>query len=98
MKRVKCREAVHGGDRLGASVKSGKRPEELLDFSANINPLGMPRQVREAVLAGISEAQHYPVPFAGSFAKPLQRLREGIRKRSCAGTEGRILSTALCMP
>ncbi|MCI8334822.1 MAG: threonine-phosphate decarboxylase [Lachnospiraceae bacterium] len=71
MKRVKCREAVHGGDRLGASVKSGKRPEELLDFSANINPLGMPRQVREAVLAGISEAQHYPDPFCRKLCKAI---------------------------
>lgn len=37
--------------------------EELLDFSANINPLGMPESVREAILTGLSASVHYPDPF-----------------------------------
>lgn len=84
MESVKCREALHGGDRLGASLQSGRRPEELLDFSANINPLGMPSQVREAVLAGISEAQHYPDPFCRELCGAI------------AGTEGREPEEILC--
>ncbi len=87
MKEISVREPgkpLHGGDRLGASLQSGKRPEELLDFSANINPLGMPSQVYDGVLAELSEAQHYPDPFC-------RKLRAAI-----AEAEGRKQEEILC--
>lgn len=34
----------------------------FLDFSANINPLGMPRSVRDAVIASADKWEHYPDP------------------------------------
>lgn len=64
---------IHGGDRLGAALGSGREPEELLDFSANINPLGMPKVVREAVFGDFQEAQHYPDPYC-------RKLREALGK------------------
>lgn len=44
----------HGGNLRGRS--------DLLDFSANINPLGLPHSVKEAVTASVQEWTHYPDP------------------------------------
>jgi len=43
---------LHGGDRY--------QNREMLDFSANINPLGMPKGCMEAAIRGISESIYYP--------------------------------------
>jgi threonine-phosphate decarboxylase len=45
---------LHGGDVY--------RRAGLLDFSANINPLGMPASVREAAVRGVQESERYPDP------------------------------------
>ncbi len=50
------RELIHGGD-----IYEGHRG--YLDFSANINPLGMPERVKQAVTDALSEAVHYPDPL-----------------------------------
>ncbi len=52
----------HGGDVRRLSETGGVAPEELLDFSANINPLGPPDWMRRVVSAHLSEAVHYPDP------------------------------------
>ncbi len=36
--------------------------QDILDFSANLNPLGMPEPVRQAALSGVWQAEHYPEP------------------------------------
>ena len=46
---------AHGGD-----IYDYKRP--LLDFSANLNPLGMPEPVARAARAAVGDAAHYPDP------------------------------------
>lgn len=43
---------VHGGDIYNYP--------NMLDFSANINPLGMPKRVYEAAKLGIHDSVHYP--------------------------------------
>lgn len=45
----------HGGDLYGR--------EELLDFSANTNPLGTPEAVRRAVLGSVEMLDQYPDPY-----------------------------------
>ena len=47
---------VHGGDIYGRG--------KILDFSANMNPLGMPETVRKAAQAGAAASQQYPQPYA----------------------------------
>lgn len=54
---------LHGGDLEGAAEKTGRSPEEFLDFSANINPLGMPPGVRQAVVESLDRSGSYPDPF-----------------------------------
>lgn len=52
----------HGGNLERLSSMSGRPPQTLLDFSANINPLGMPDAAREALIDGINALGHYPDP------------------------------------
>ena len=49
---------IHGGD-----IYADNWNEEPLDFSANINPLGMTDSVREAAQQAIAGCLHYPDPF-----------------------------------
>lgn len=50
----------HGGDIYGIARELGKAPGELLDFSANINPLGFPPGLPAALTAALAEVVHYP--------------------------------------
>ncbi len=51
---------VHGGNLAWAARLSGCAPDELLDFSASISPLGPPSSVSEAVRAAFSLIGAYP--------------------------------------
>ena len=57
------------------------RGKRILDFSANINPLGMPESVRQAVMASLSAAEHYPDPECRKLKQALAR-RHGIKTES----------------
>ena len=50
----------HGGDVTGFELQYGRRP---VDFSASLNPMGMPPGVREAAIRAVAEAEHYPDPY-----------------------------------
>jgi len=53
---------VHGGNLSWAAELAQCTPDELLDFSASISPLGPPHSVREAALAAFSSVVAYPDP------------------------------------
>jgi threonine-phosphate decarboxylase len=50
----------HGGDVYHLARTLGVRVEDLLDFSANINPLGYPAGVPGALQAALANLVHYP--------------------------------------
>jgi threonine-phosphate decarboxylase len=50
----------HGGNVFAVSRSLGVSPEDILDFSASINPLGPAQGVREALLTVFSRLAHYP--------------------------------------
>jgi threonine-phosphate decarboxylase len=52
----------HGGDLLTARQLFHKDTTHLLDFSANINPLGPPPRVIELLKEGMDSIVHYPDP------------------------------------
>lgn len=52
----------HGGDIYGMARAMGTRPDEFLDLSANINPLGYPPGVGKAALDALELIRHYPDP------------------------------------
>lgn len=52
----------HGGDLLTARQLFGKDSTQLLDFSANINPLGPPPNLIELIKEQLESIVHYPDP------------------------------------
>lgn len=50
----------HGADIYTASKKSGIEENEIIDFSSNINPLGIPNKVESAAINSIKYTSRYP--------------------------------------
>ncbi len=50
----------HGGNAKEISRDNRLDYKKIIDFSANINPLGMPSSVKEAIINGIKEVEKYP--------------------------------------
>jgi len=62
-------EYIHGGDIYTARNLTGKK--DIIDFSANINPLGLPGGLRKAINDGIKECEKYPDPFCRKLVSAL---------------------------
>ncbi len=56
--------SAHGGDLRKLAREAGRDPEALLDFSANINPLGPPAWLRPVLARNVADLVHYPEPTA----------------------------------
>jgi threonine-phosphate decarboxylase len=56
---------IHGGDIYSAQEQLSlmENPPEILDFSANINPLGIPEGVKQAIIKSIDSYNAYPDPL-----------------------------------
>ena len=67
-------EYTHGGDILTAR---SQYHGDVLDCSANLNPLGMPPAVRAAAEGAVAEAIHYPDPFCRALTAALAQ-RDGL--------------------
>ncbi len=68
----------HGGNLRGLAALSGRPGEEILDFSANINPLGLPEWFRPLISSKISSIVHYPDPDCSSLVQAFS-ARHGVR-------------------
>jgi len=51
---------AHGGDIYGASVEAGASPDDILDFSSNVNPRPLSEAVKQAVHAAADSLARYP--------------------------------------
>lgn len=58
-------------DKLGLPEHGGFEDPKMLDFSANLNPLGMPENVREALLRSVDDWERYPDPDCTELTKRL---------------------------
>jgi len=65
------KRSEHGGDVFRVARELGVSPSAILDFSASINPLGMPPGVRQAALAALEQSTHYPELDAASLTEAL---------------------------
>ncbi len=61
------RNHEHGGNLRKLALEAGRSPEDLLDFSANINPLGPPDWLRPLISSHLSSLVHYPDPDSSSL-------------------------------
>ena len=76
---------MHGGNITKLAEASGMPAGEILDFSANINPLGPPEWLRPLISAQVSSLVHYPDPdctelvraFSERFGVPAEEIVMG---------------------
>ncbi len=66
----------HGGNLRMASRLSGIPQQQLLDFSASINPLGFPEWLRPLISSQISRLVHYPDPQGEELIAALAEFRQ----------------------
>ncbi|EFK12258.1 cobyric acid synthase CobQ [delta proteobacterium NaphS2] len=69
--RETMKEFKHGGHIRLIANKAGLSEKEILDFSANINPLGLPEWFRPVVSASLSDLINYPDPDCKPLVKAL---------------------------
>ncbi|KZE38459.1 hypothetical protein AV656_05995 [Bhargavaea cecembensis] len=67
-------------DRLGMEV-----PEQVLDFSENVNPLGIPEEIRKSWPSLLEALPHYPDPEGEPFLSAAASYHGVPRKRVLAG-------------
>lgn len=53
-------EQVHGGNIYRAAQEYGLRKEDFLDYSANINPLGVPQSLKDVLIRNLDNLVNYP--------------------------------------
>lgn len=51
---------VHGGNILEMAEKYKIEPKNIIDFSANINPLGLSGEIKKVIIENIDNIIHYP--------------------------------------
>ncbi len=61
----------HGGNMTELASRLGCAPAEILDFSANINPLGPPEYLWDILAARMPDILHYPDPESTEFTQAL---------------------------
>ncbi|MHB8171000.1 MAG: threonine-phosphate decarboxylase CobD [Thermincolia bacterium] len=64
---------IHGGDIRAAAEEFGLKEEDILDFSANINPLGPSPRVREVIMENFHQVVNYPDPNCTTLRAALGR-------------------------
>jgi histidinol-phosphate/aromatic aminotransferase/cobyric acid decarboxylase-like protein len=66
-------EHSHGGNLRALGLESGRDPGSILDFSANLNPLGPPPWLGAAVERGLARVAAYPDPDATAAREAASR-------------------------
>ncbi|MBC2347968.1 threonine-phosphate decarboxylase CobD [Listeria welshimeri] len=59
---MKITTAMHGGNYNELAKQHGLTKEMVLDFSANINPLGVPASLKQTITANLDKLVEYPEP------------------------------------
>jgi threonine-phosphate decarboxylase len=83
--------AQHGGDVAGIARAFGRAGETLLDFSANVNPLGPPAGVVEVLRRAVADPRilaAYPDPHARELVAVLAEREEIAAERVVVGNGG----------
>jgi len=81
-------DSPHGGNLARAALEYGHSEKELLDFSANINPLGPPPGVYSAVMEEFWRVRHYPDPDCGVLTQLLADYLGVTRENLIVGNGG----------
>jgi adenosylcobyric acid synthase len=63
----------HGGNLRELAQRAGLNQDDVLDFSASVNPLGPPESLRATIARGIDRLVHYPDPDCSELVDRLAR-------------------------
>ena len=55
---------MHGGNRAKLAKRAGCNPNDILDFSISVNPLGPPDWLNECIESALQNITHYPDPYS----------------------------------
>lgn len=75
----------HGGDVESAALRYGLAPGQFTDFSANINPLGPPPGMLEALRTALPEIIRYPDPGHRALLSLLAERHGASQEAICVG-------------
>ncbi len=93
---VRKKENTHGGNIYSFARKKGIEKAEIIDFSANINPLGMSPKGREAMEKAIEGIIHYPDPDNYELIKAIARHYKVDEETVVLGNGGSEIIYAIC--
>ena len=63
----------HGGNIYKKAKELGMDENKILDYSANISPLGLPEYIRNAIIAAIDGTINYPDPECTELRKAISK-------------------------
>ncbi|MDR2300863.1 MAG: aminotransferase class I/II-fold pyridoxal phosphate-dependent enzyme [Deltaproteobacteria bacterium] len=75
-KTARLTEKRHGGGVVEAARALNKNFEDIIDFSANINPLGLPEGLKELLGFSIDSIVHYPEIRARTLREKIARMSD----------------------
>ena len=75
----------HGGNIFKYAETAGCTPEDILDFSSSINPLGPPGFLRGAISQAVGSLIRYPDPASGKLVKSAAGVFDIAEDRIVAG-------------
>lgn len=98
MKKNERQKAVdpHGGNLRALAARSGLPPSRILDFSANINPLGPVPALRAVLRNAFEDILHYPDPDNVALVEAVRGRFRWPADRIVAGNGASELLHALC--
>jgi adenosylcobyric acid synthase len=76
---------THGGNLTQLARAASRTPDQILDFSANINPLGPPEWLRSVISASVSNLVHYPDPDCTALTDAVARRYNASRDELLTG-------------
>ena len=86
----------HGGNIYAAADELGLSREAVLDFSANINPLGLPPGLKEHLSSLLEGVLHYPEPEAAELRQALAEIHGCVSENVIVGNGAAELLYLLC--
>lgn len=66
----------HGGNIHEFLKDNNGSRNEIIDFSANINPLGLSEEVKKNIIKNIDALVHYPEPYCDKLKKSLAQIHK----------------------
>ncbi len=71
---------IHGAEVLAAANESGLKPQEILDFSSSVNPLGPSKKALESIKSAFSKIESYPDSNSNELRQVIASHFNGISK------------------